>query len=66
MLLLQIALILTIYSIINCFQFAAAILAKQTGRSFWRWFWISLFLPAISLILLIVLWDKEDEPAVLN
>jgi hypothetical protein len=66
MLLLQIALILTVYSIINCFQFAAAILAKQMGLSFWRWFWISLFFPAISLIVLLFIWDTDEQPANLS
>jgi len=62
---LEIAFILTVYSIINCFQFAAGILANQTGRSFWRWFWISLIIPIISLWILIYLWDdKEVKTAV--
>jgi len=61
MILLQIVLILSVYSIINCFQFAAAILAKQMGRSFWRWFWISLFLPIISIIILLFLWDTNEQ-----
>lgn len=59
MILLQIALLLTIFSIINCFQFAAAILAKQIGLSFTRWFWISLFLPVISIIILLFIWDTK-------
>jgi hypothetical protein len=62
MIILQILLILTIYSIINCFQFAAAILAKQIGLSFQRWFWISLFLPIISIIILLFLWDTKKHP----
>jgi hypothetical protein len=62
MILLQIALFATIFSIINCFQFAAAILAKQIGLSFWRWFWISLFLPIISMIILLFLWDTNEQP----
>ena len=62
MILLQIALVLTIYSIINFFQFAAALLAKQIGLSFWRWFWISLFLPIISMIILLFLWDTKKQP----
>jgi uncharacterized membrane protein len=60
MILLQIALLLTIFSIINCFQFAAGILAKQIGLSFTRWFWISLFLPVISIIILLFLWDTKE------
>lgn len=62
MILLQIGLALTIFSIINCFQFAAAILAKQIGLDFWRWFWISLFLPIISMIILLFLWDTNEQP----
>ena len=61
MILLQIGLILTILSIINCFQFAAAILAKQIGLSFWRWFGISFFLPIISMIILLFLWDTKAQ-----
>lgn len=61
MIVLQILLIVTIYSIINCFQFAAGILAKQIGRSFSRWFWISLFLPIVSIIILLFLWDTEEQ-----
>lgn len=64
MILLQIALVVTIYSVINCFQFAAAILAKQIGLSFWRWFWISLFLPIISIFILVFLWDTKQQPSV--
>lgn len=60
MTLLQIAFIFTVWSIINCFQWAAAILAWQTGRSFWRWYWISQFLPIISMVILVVLWDEEE------
>lgn len=62
MILLQIGLVLTIFSIINCFQFAAAILAKQIGLDFWRWFWISSFLPIISMIILLFLWDTNEQP----
>lgn len=61
MILLQLGLVLTIFSIINCFQFAAAILAKQIGLSFWRWFWISLFIPIISMIILLFLWDTQEQ-----
>ena len=61
MILLQLGLVLTIFSIINCFQFAAAILAKQIGLSFWRWFWISLFIPIISMIILLFLWDTNEQ-----
>jgi hypothetical protein len=64
MILLQIALVVTIYSVINCFQFAAAILAKQIGLSFWRWFWISFFLPIISIFILMFIWDTKQQPSV--
>ena len=66
MILLQIGLALTIFSIINCFQFAAAVLAKQIGLDFWRWFWISLFLPIISMIILLFLWDTNEQPMAYN
>jgi len=42
-------------------QIAAGILAKQTGRKFWFWFWISFFIPFISLIILVSLKDKSQE-----
>ena len=61
MILLQIGLALTILSIINCFQFAAAILAKQIGLGFWRWFLISLFLPIISMVILLFFWNNKVQ-----
>lgn len=63
---LEITLGLMIYSIINCFQFAAGILAKQIGLSFWRWFWIALFLPVISLIILLFLWDHVEQESTVH
>jgi hypothetical protein len=66
MIMLQILLVITVLSLINCFQFAAAILAQQIGRSFWRWFGISLFLPIISLIILIFLWDTNQQGSTTN
>jgi hypothetical protein len=65
---LQITFLLTVLTIINCFQWAAAILAKQTGRDFWRWYWIAQFLPIISMIILICLWDtnKEQQNVTIN
>jgi len=33
-------------------------MAKCFGRKFWLWFWISLLLPFISLIILLALPDK--------
>ena len=58
---LQLTFILTALTIINCFQWAAAILARQTGRSFWCWFGISFFLPIISMVILIGLWDINTD-----
>jgi hypothetical protein len=63
---LQITFALTVLCFINCFQFAAAILAKQLGKSFWRWFGISFFLPIISLILLVFLWDTNQQDSTTN
>ena len=62
---LQLLFILTVLSIINCFQWAAAILAKQTGRNFWRWYWIAFFIPIISMIILLFLWKKDDNTRVM-
>jgi hypothetical protein len=56
---LEIAFIFAIYSIVSCFQLAAGMLAWRIGKSFWIWFWISLFLPIISLFMLILMWDDE-------
>jgi hypothetical protein len=58
---LEITLGLMLYSVVHMFQMAAGILAKQLGRSFWLWFGISLFLPVISLGILIFLWDVDDK-----
>ena len=41
-------------------QLIAAFYAKQTGRSFWFWFWISFILPVISIIILMNLPDKTQ------
>lgn len=38
---------------------AAGILARQTGRSFKFWFWISFLIPVISIIILLFLEDKS-------
>lgn len=57
--LLQLTFICTVLSIINCFQWSAAILAKQIGQPFWRWYWIAQFLPIISMIILLFMWDEE-------
>ena len=59
--LLEFTFILTVLTIINCFQWVAAILAKQTGRNFWRWYLIAQVLPIISIIILICLWDTNKE-----
>jgi hypothetical protein len=58
---LEITLALMLYSVIHIFQMVAGILAKQLGRSFLLWFGISLFLPVISLGILIFLWDIDDK-----
>lgn len=58
---LEFAFVLFVLSLINCFQFAAGILALHTGKSFSRWFWISLFLPLISMIILIAMWDDKVD-----
>lgn len=58
---LEITLGLMLYSVVNIFQTAAGILAKQLGRSFWLWFWIALFLPGISIGILVFLWDLDDK-----
>jgi hypothetical protein len=58
---LQLSLALFVLGIINCFQWAVAILAKQTGRSFWRWYLIAQFLPIISMIILLFLWNKNTK-----
>ncbi len=41
-------------------ELIAAFYAKQIGRSFWFWFWISFVLPVISIIILMNLPDKID------
>ena len=56
---LEITLGLMLYSVVNIFQTAAGILARQQGRSFWLWFGIGLILPGISLAILIFLWDMD-------
>jgi hypothetical protein len=56
---LQIAFVGLVLSLISVFQMAAAILANQTGRSFWRWYLIAQFLPIIAIIILLILWDTD-------
>lgn len=43
------------------FPVIAGILAKNSGRSFRFWFWISFLLPFISCIILLCLRDKSKE-----
>ncbi|WP_310141188.1 hypothetical protein [Pedobacter africanus] len=43
-------------------QIAAGLLAKQLGRKFWFWFLISFLIPIISLIVLLMLKDKNSNP----
>jgi hypothetical protein len=57
---LQFFFVLFVLGIVNCFQFATALLAKQTGRDFWFWFCIALFMPGISLIFLLFTWDGKE------
>ena len=47
-------------------QIAAGVLARQTGRKFWFWFWVSFFIPFISLIILISLKDKSDDTKLID
>ena len=42
-------------------QLIAGIYARQTGRSFKFWFWISFLIPFISLFILLSLPDKQEE-----
>lgn len=42
-------------------QLLAGFLAKRTGRNFWFWFFISFLIPIISLIILILLEDKNPK-----
>jgi len=47
-------------------QIAAGVLARQTGRKFWFWFWVSFFIPFISLIILISLKDKSVDTKLID
>ncbi|WP_443937548.1 hypothetical protein [Pedobacter sp. MW01-1-1] len=42
-------------------QILAGCLAQRTGRNFWFWFFISFLIPIISLIILIMMEDKNPE-----
>jgi hypothetical protein len=42
-------------------QLVAAVFAKNIGRSFWFWFFISFLIPIISLIVLLFLDNKKEE-----
>ncbi|MCX2573511.1 hypothetical protein [Pedobacter sandarakinus] len=44
-------------------QILAGFLAKRTGRKFWFWFLISFLIPVISLIILVLLEDKNPSVA---
>ncbi|TAL42215.1 MAG: hypothetical protein EPN92_11860 [Chitinophagaceae bacterium] len=48
------------------FPVAGAYMAKSFGRNFWLWFWLSVPLPFISMIILISPPDKSKRtyPAV--
>ncbi len=42
-------------------QLVAGVFAKNQGRSFWFWFFISFLIPIISLIVLLVINRKNDN-----
>lgn len=41
-------------------QLVAGVFAKNQGRSFWFWFFISFLIPIISLIVLLVM-DRKNN-----
>lgn len=45
------------------FPLIGGIMAKSFGRKFWVWFWVSVPLPFISLIILLSLPDKSKQQA---
>ncbi len=42
-------------------QLVAGVFAKNMGRSFWFWFFISFLIPIVSLIVLLFLDNKKQE-----
>jgi MFS family permease len=42
-------------------QLIAGFIAKNNGRSFKFWFWISFLIPVISIIILLILEDKNPD-----
>lgn len=42
-------------------QLVAGVFAKNQGRSFWFWFFISFLIPIISLIVLLVMDRKNNN-----
>ncbi|HCN82995.1 MAG TPA: hypothetical protein DIT07_05145 [Sphingobacteriaceae bacterium] len=42
-------------------QLIAGVIAKNNGRSFKFWFWISFIVPVISIIILMLLEDKRPD-----
>ncbi|MES2651390.1 MAG: hypothetical protein V4663_06595 [Bacteroidota bacterium] len=42
-------------------QLVAGVFAKNQGRSFWFWFFISFLIPIISLIVLLVIDRKNND-----
>jgi hypothetical protein len=42
-------------------QLVAGVFAKNMGRSFWFWFFISFLIPIISLMILLFLDKKETQ-----
>lgn len=44
-------------------QIIAGMLARNIGRNFWFWFFISFLIPIISIIILLNLEDKNENKA---
>lgn len=42
-------------------QLAAGLYARSIGKSFWFWFLISFIIPVISLIVLLIIDNKESK-----
>ena len=42
-------------------QLVAGVFAKNQGRSFWFWFFISFLIPIVSLIVLLIIDNKTEE-----
>ena len=46
------------------FQLIAGVIAKNNGRSFWFWFFISFIIPVISIIILFILPDLRPDKTI--